>query len=63
MARFAQLEFEDRYRRMIGTPAIDVVATYSAAFRRYVFLAAGGFDPTFHEANNEDVEFSYRLSG
>ncbi len=61
-ARFAQLEFEDRYRRMIRTPAIDVVATYSAAFRRDVFLAAGGFDPTFHEANNEDVEFSYRLS-
>ena len=47
---------------MIRTPAIDVVATYSAAFRRDVFLAAGGFDPTFHEANNEDVEFSYRLS-
>ncbi len=61
-ARFAQLEFDDRYRRMIRTPAIDVVATYSAAFRRDVFLAAGGFDPSFHKANNEDVEFSYRLS-
>lgn len=61
-ARFAQMEFEDRYRRMVRTPAIDVVATYSAAFRRDVFLTEGGFDPTFHEANNEDVEFSYRLS-
>ncbi len=61
-ARFAQLEFEDRYRRMRRTPALDVVATYSAAFRRDVFMQAGGFDPAFPEANNEDVEFSYRLS-
>ena len=61
-ARFAQLEFDDRYRRMVGAPAIDLVATYSAAFRRDIFLAEGGFDPSFHEANNEDVEFSYRLS-
>jgi glycosyltransferase involved in cell wall biosynthesis len=61
-ARFAQIEFEDRYRRMASAPAIDLVATYSAAFRRDIFLAEGGFDPSFHEANNEDVEFSYRLS-
>ncbi len=61
-ARFAQLEFEDRYRRMLRQPALDVVATYSAAFRRDVFLEAGGFDPGFPKANNEDVEFSYRLS-
>jgi glycosyltransferase involved in cell wall biosynthesis len=61
-ARFAQLEFEDRYRRMLHQPALDLVATYSAAFRRDVFMQAGGFDPGFPEANNEDVEFSYRLS-
>ncbi|HSN77068.1 MAG TPA: glycosyltransferase [Anaerolineae bacterium] len=61
-ARFAQLEFEDRYRRMLHQPELDVVATYSAAFRRDVFMQAGGFDPGFPEANNEDVEFSYRLS-
>lgn len=61
-ARFAQVEFEDRYRRMVRTQSIDVVATYSAAFRRDVFLAEGGFDPSFPKANNEDVEFSYRLS-
>ncbi len=61
-ARFAQLEFEDRYRRMLHQPELDVVATYSAAFRRDLFMQAGGFDPGFPEANNEDVEFSYRLS-
>ena len=61
-ARFAQLEFEDRYHRMLRKPELDVVATYSAAFRRDVYMQAGGFDPSFPEANNEDVEFSYRLS-
>ena len=61
-ARFAQLEFDDRYRRMTRRPEIDLVATYSAAFRRDVFLLEGGFDQSFPEANNEDVEFSYRLS-
>lgn len=61
-ARFAQLEFEDRYVRMSRRPELDVVATYSAAFRRDVFEQAGGFDPGFPKANNEDVEFSYRLS-
>ena len=60
--RFAQLEFEDRYARMSQSQQLDVVATYSAAFQRDLFLAEGGFDPGFPKANNEDVEFSYRLS-
>ncbi len=58
--RFAQLEFEERYARMAGQGAIDLIATYSAAYKRDVFLAAGGFDA--HLAENEDVDFSYRLS-
>ncbi|NJN81388.1 MAG: glycosyltransferase [Caldilineaceae bacterium] len=61
-ARFAQLEFEERYVLMSSHEKLDLIATYSAAFDRQVFLNAGGFDPTFPEANNEDVEFSYRLS-
>jgi glycosyltransferase involved in cell wall biosynthesis len=61
-ARFAQLEFEERYVGMQAHATIDVVATYSAAFRRDVFLKAEGFDTSFPKANNEDVEFSYRLS-
>ncbi|MCB0253768.1 MAG: glycosyltransferase [Anaerolineae bacterium] len=60
--RFAQMEFEDRYSRMRQSQQLDVVATYSAAFQRDLFLAEGGFDPGFPKANNEDVEFSYRLS-
>lgn len=58
--RFAQLEFEERYARMARHGAIDLIATYSAAYKRDVFLAAGGFDENLVE--NEDVEFSYRLS-
>lgn len=61
-ARFAQLEFEERYAGMRTRQTIDLVATYSAAFRRTVFLKEKGFDPSFPKANNEDVEFSYRLS-
>ncbi len=61
-ARFAQLEFEERYAYMRHQPGIDVVATYSAAFERVVFQEVKGFDPSFPKANNEDVELSYRLS-
>lgn len=61
-ARFAQLEFEERYAGMQTQPTLDLVATYSAAFRRTIFLKENGFDPSFPKANNEDVEFSYRLS-
>lgn len=61
-ARFAQLEFEERYSLMARRPTIDFVATYSAAYRRDVFLEAGGFDASFRRANNEDTEFAYRLS-
>lgn len=62
-ARFAQLEFEERYALMEQRGGdIDMVATYSAAYRRSIYLENGGFDERFPKANNEDVEFSYRLS-
>jgi GT2 family glycosyltransferase len=41
---------------------IDMVDTYSAAFRKEVFKHMGGFDSRFPKANNEDTELSYRLS-
>jgi len=61
-ARFAQLEFEERYAHMRNQSTLDVVATYSAAFLRTGFNEVNGFDPTFPKANNEDVELSYRLN-
>jgi exopolysaccharide biosynthesis polyprenyl glycosylphosphotransferase len=61
VAQFVQAEFESRYRKLGRSAYIDFVDTYSAAFRRDVFLQLGGFDTSFPKANNEDVEFSYRM--
>jgi len=61
-ARFAQYEFEERYALMARRRHIDLVATYAAAYAQEIFWRFGGFDTSFPKANNEDVEFSYRLS-
>jgi lipopolysaccharide/colanic/teichoic acid biosynthesis glycosyltransferase/GT2 family glycosyltransferase len=60
--RFTQLEYEDRYDRMAGAASIDFVDTYSAAYRRDVFLTNGGFDTIFPTASVEDQELSFRLA-
>jgi GT2 family glycosyltransferase len=62
IARFVQLEYEDRYRLMQPLEHIDFVDTYSAAFRRDRFLEAGGYDTVFPVACAEDVELSFRMS-
>lgn len=61
-ARFAQAEFEDRYDLLRKSPSVDMIDTYSAAFRKEVFLNMGGFDESFPDANNEDTDLSYRLA-
>lgn len=63
MARFVQIEYEDKYDRMAGDRFIDFVDTYAAGYRRDVFVANGGFDPRFPVASVEDQEFSFRLAG
>lgn len=60
VARFTQLEYEDRYDRMAGAERIDFIDTYSAAYRRDVFLANNGFDTRIWWV--EDQEFSFRLA-
>ena len=45
---------------MAGAETIDFIDTYSAAYRRDIFLANGGFDPAF--PIDEDQEFSFRLN-
>jgi glycosyltransferase involved in cell wall biosynthesis len=62
VARFAQMEFEDRYDRLKKQEGIDMVDTYSAAFRKDIFLSMGGFDVRFPKADNEDTDFSYRMA-
>ncbi|MCL4880511.1 MAG: glycosyltransferase [Anaerolineae bacterium] len=62
VARFVQLEYENRYQRMRLFEQIDFIDTYSAAYRRDVFEAAGGFDEGYPAASVEDQEFSFRVA-
>jgi glycosyltransferase involved in cell wall biosynthesis len=62
MARFVQLEYEDKYRLMSHLSQIDFIDTYSAGFRRDRFLEMNGYDTSFPVACAEDVELSYRMS-
>jgi GT2 family glycosyltransferase len=62
VARFVQIEYEDRYRLMEGEDKIDFIDTYSAAFRRDRFLEMNGYDTSFPVACAEDIELSYRMS-
>lgn len=61
IARFVQLDYEDRYRRM-GRHAsnIDFIDTYSAAYRQSVLTELGGFDESFKVSSVEDQELSFR---
>lgn len=61
-ARFAQAEFEERFRLLSRRRSIDFVDSYSAAFRKTVFEEVGGFNPRYPKANNEDVELSFLVA-
>lgn len=62
VARFVQLEYEDKYDRMSRRERIDFIDTYSAAYRRDLFLENEGFDTVFTTASVEDQELSFRLA-
>lgn len=62
VARLAQSEFEERYDRLERLATIDFIDTHAAAFRLAMLREMGGFDPAFTQADNEDVELSYRLA-
>jgi len=62
VARFTQLEIEDRYERMKGFSSIDFIGTYSAGYRRVVFERAGMFDEAFPIPSGEDSDLSFRTS-
>jgi GT2 family glycosyltransferase len=61
-ARFVQVEYEEKYDCLLRNRYIDFIDTYSAAFRRDVFVASGGYDERFATACVEDQEFSFRLA-
>jgi glycosyltransferase involved in cell wall biosynthesis len=60
VARFVQAEYEDKYDLLRTQETIDFIDTYSAAYRREVLLANGGFDERFSYV--EDQELSFRLA-
>jgi lipopolysaccharide/colanic/teichoic acid biosynthesis glycosyltransferase/glycosyltransferase involved in cell wall biosynthesis len=60
VARFVQLEHESKYEHMRRQKYIDFIDTYSAAYRREVFLQNEGFEPALHGV--EDQELSFRLA-
>jgi GT2 family glycosyltransferase len=62
VARFSQLEFEEKYARLERAERVDFVDTGTAAYRRDVFMAAGGFDESFPAQSAEDVELAFRLA-
>ncbi|MDX1664022.1 MAG: sugar transferase [Candidatus Promineifilaceae bacterium] len=60
VARFVQVEYEDKYDRLRQQETIDFIDTYCAAYRREVLLANDGFDTSFPYL--EDQELSFRLA-
>lgn len=62
LSRFVQVEHEERYERMAQLLQIDFIDTYSAGYRRDVFLENGGFDEQLTNSYVEDQEFSFRLA-
>lgn len=61
-ARFAQLEYDIKCDLLKKQRYIDFIDTYSAAYRRDVFLDSGGFDAVYTTASGEDSELSYKLA-
>jgi len=62
IARFIGYEIEDRHRKMRNKKTIDFVGTYSAGYRKNIFLKFKGFDITFPTSSGEDPELSFRMS-
>ena len=60
IARFVQIEYEDKYDLMRKHERIDFIDTYSAAFRKQDLLREGGFDERMTWL--EDQELSFRLA-
>ncbi len=62
VARLIQLEIEKNHERMGKRKLIDFMGTYSAAYRKVVFLEMNGFDTSFPIASGEDTDLSFRVS-
>jgi glycosyltransferase involved in cell wall biosynthesis len=61
-ARFVQVEFNERYEILSKHKYIDMVDTYSAAYKKSIFLSLGCFDESFPAPNGEDADLSFRMA-
>ena len=62
VARFVQVEYETKCRRLAKADSIDFIDTYSAAYLRSVLQEVGGFDERFTLPSCEDQELSFRVA-
>jgi GT2 family glycosyltransferase len=62
VARFTQLELDEKQERLAASETVAVIDTACAAYRKTVFFRYGGFDERFPATSAEDVEFSFRLA-
>jgi len=62
IARFSQIEIEERYERLSKEKYIDFIGSYSAAYRKGVFEKFNGFDEKFPVASGEDPDLSFRIA-
>jgi glycosyltransferase involved in cell wall biosynthesis len=62
IARLVQLEIEQRHDKMAEQQFIDFMGSYSAAYRKSVFLEMHGFDTSFPMASGEDTDLSFRIN-
>jgi cellulose synthase/poly-beta-1,6-N-acetylglucosamine synthase-like glycosyltransferase len=62
VARFVGYEIERNHEMMKKQKYIDFIGSYSAAYRKEIFLKFGGFDESFPIASGEDPELSFRIS-
>ena len=62
IAVFGQIEIEHRYELMKKSRKVDWIGSYSAAYKKSIFLEEGGFDEAYRIASGEDPDFSYTLS-
>lgn len=60
--RFVQQEYQDKYDHTARQTAVDFIDTYSAGYRRAVFVENGGFEEAFPIPSVEDQELSFRLA-
>lgn len=63
VARFIQLEYEDKYDLLPTDRPIDFIDTYSAAYDRHMLLQNDGFDESMTYLEDQELSFRLNLRG